>query len=63
MTSSTSDGYTHREKVAWLIKRMQVFWGKSFFDKWAMLKDGEMLNEWEIALRGVSEIELRRGNF
>ncbi len=61
MTLSTSDQSKNREAVEWLLKRMKTFWGKAFTDKWAMLKDGEMLDSWTKALRGLTELEFKRG--
>lgn len=55
--SSTSN----REAVAWLLKRMAVLWGKPFYDKWGMLKDGEMLETWCASLKGITEMEFRHG--
>lgn len=40
---------------------MATYWGKPFHDKWATLKDGEMLNIWSHALKGITELEFRRG--
>lgn len=59
MTLSTSE--VNRNAVAWLLKRMANFWGKPFHDKWAMLGDGEMLEIWTGALKGLTELEFRRG--
>lgn len=51
----------NRNAVIWLLDRMKGYWGKAFTDKWAMLKPGEMLDTWSKALRGLSEIEFKRG--
>lgn len=57
MMSSTSN----RDAVAWLLKKMADSWGKPFYDKWAHLKPGEMLEIWCRDLRGITELEFRRG--
>lgn len=60
MTQSTSDR-GNKEAVGWLLKRMATFWGKPFHDKWSMMKDGELLEIWSSSLKGLTELEFRRG--
>lgn len=59
MTSSTSDG--EKSAAEFLIRRMAAFWGKSFWDKWAHFKPGEMAEIWNKAISEITELEFRRG--
>lgn len=65
MTSLTSTNWPKNalpeNLITWLFGQMLSKWGKAFVDKWSVVDDKVLRQDWGKALYGITELEWRRG--